>query len=100
MNIILAIVVMVLATQLTRFLPFIIYRDREPSKKLKQAARLIPGAVMMTLVLTSLPISLEKSSLLQWIGVIIVALLHLSFNKPLISILGGTAIYITLLNIL
>lgn len=99
MKILLAILVMVIATQITRFLPFIIYREREPSKKLKQAARLIPGAVMMTLVLTSIPLSMEKASLLQWIGVSIVTLLHLSFNKPLISILGGTGIYILLLNL-
>lgn len=98
MKIILAIAVMVAATQITRFLPFIIFNKREPSDRLKQAARFIPGAVMITLVLISLPLSSEKSSLLQWIGVAVVAGLHLTFNKALISILGGTGIYILLLN--
>lgn len=100
MRILLAIAVMVVATQITRFLPFIIFKNREPSEKLKQAARFIPGAVMITLVLISLPLNNNKTSLLQWVGVAIVAGLHLTFNRALISILGGTGIYILLLNTL
>lgn len=94
MKILLAIIVMIIATQITRFLPFIIFKKKEPSETLKTVSKFIPGAVMITLVLISIPINMDISSNYKiWLGSIIVIVLHLTFNKPLISILGGTGLY-------
>lgn len=101
MKIFLSIVAMAVATQFTRFFPFVIFKRKEPPKWLISGARLIPGAVMLTLVLTSLPLDIAvDSNYLQWIGALIVVVLHLLFKHPLVSIFGGTGIYMFLLYIL
>ncbi len=89
-----------LATLFTRALPFLVFSKKEPPKWLLSGAKLIPGAVMITLVLTSIPLSLELGTeRLQWIGAGIVVSLHLIFKHPLISIFGGTALYMLLLQL-
>jgi len=99
-KIILAILAMGIATSITRFFPFIIFSKKEPPKWLLSGAKLIPGAVMLTLVLTSLPLNISSDqSTLKWIGAGIVVLLHLLFKHPLISIFGGTASYMLLLSL-
>lgn len=101
MRIIIAIIVMGLATQITRFFPFLLFSKKEAPAWLLMGARLIPGAVMLTLVLTSLPLNslTESSSILQIISGVIVVILHLLFKHPLVSIFGGTAIYMVLLQL-
>ena len=101
LKLVIAIAVMAIATMLTRFFPFILFSKRKPPKWLLSGAKLIPGAVMMVLVVTSLPHSLNFSKTETWIpfaGVACVAVLHLFFKHPMISIFGGTAFYIMLLN--
>lgn len=101
MRVVVAIVVMGLATQITRFFPFLLFNKREAPKWLLMGARLIPGAVMLTLVLTSLPLGnlSETSSILQILSGVIVVILHLLFKHPLVSIFGGTAFYMLLLQL-
>lgn len=100
MRIALAILAMGVATQFTRFFPFILFSKRDAPKWLLTGAKLIPGAVMLTLVLTSLPLNLNgTTSQLQWIAAAIVITLHLIFKHPLISIFGGTGIYMLLLQL-
>lgn len=101
MKIFLAILAMGIATQFTRFFPFLLFSKKEPPKWLLIGARLIPGSVMLTLVLTSLPLSLEDETFgVQWIAATIVVLLHLAFKHPLISIFGGTGAYMLLLHLI
>ena len=101
LKIIIAIAVMTAATQLTRFFPFLLFSRREPPKWLLSGARLIPGAVMTVLVVSSIPRSLNLVSpetWIPWAGVAAVSILHLCFKHPLISIFGGTGAYMLLLH--
>ena len=96
-----AIAVMAAATLLTRAFPFLLFSRRKPPLWLVTGARLIPGAVMTVLVVTSLPHSLDFAAPTTWIplaGVAVVSALHLIFKHPLISIFGGTGIYMSLLH--
>lgn len=100
MKIFLSIIAMGLATQFTRFFPFLLFSKKEPPNWLLVGARLIPGAVMLTLVLTSLPLTFSDSLFkLQWLAAVFVVLLHLTFKHPLISIFGGTGVYMLLLHL-
>jgi len=101
LNMIIAIAVMAFATQLTRFFPFILFSKRQPPQWLLTGSRLIPGAVMMVLVIYSMPHNFTFSSPATWIpwtGVAVVTMLHLLFRHPLISIFGGTGTYMVLLH--
>jgi len=96
-----AVLVMALATQFTRGFPFLLFSSRRPPENLIRSARLIPGAVMVVLVFTSLPVQkniLAPEMWIPWGCVLITALLHLRFRHPLVSIIGGTALYMTLIH--
>lgn len=100
-NMIIAIAVMTLATQLTRFFPFILFSKRQPPGWLLTGSRLIPGAVMTVLVVYSMPHNLDftaPGTWISWTGVAAVSVLHLLFRHPLISIFGGTGAYMLLLH--
>ena len=101
LRIIIAIVVMTAATQLTRWFPFLLFSKRQPPQRLLAGARLIPGAVMAVLVVYSMPHNLHFASPVTWIpwaGVAAVSILHLLFKHPLVSIFGGTGVYMILLH--
>lgn len=103
LRIISAIIVMTAATQLTRFFPFLLFSRREPPAWLLSGARLIPGAVMTVLVVSSMPHNLNLSTpetWIPWAGVAVVSVLHLIFKHPLVSIFGGTGVYMALLHFL
>jgi branched-subunit amino acid transport protein AzlD len=97
-----AIAAMTLATLLTRAFPFLLYAKRKPPQKLISAAKLIPGAVMTILVCTALPIGGNPAAAetwLPWLSAAVVALLHLTMRHSLVSILGGTAFYMVMLQL-
>ena len=101
LNMIIAIAVMTLATQLTRFFPFLLFSKHKPPQWLLTGSRLIPGAVMMVLVIYSMPHNFrfaEPETWIPWTGVAVVSTLHLLFRHPLISIFGGTGVYMLLLH--
>ncbi len=112
---ILAIAAMTAATQITRWFPFLLFSRRRPPDRLLRGARLIPGAVMAVLVLTSLPFpenpagipgladpasalaALSDPALWRpWLCAAAAAGLHLIFRQPLISIFGATGLYMVL----
>ncbi len=100
-RILIAVAVMTLATQLTRFFPFLLFSRREPPKWLITGAKLIPGAVMTVLVVSCMPYNFNFTSpetWIPWAGVAVVSILHLLFRHPLVSIFGGTGVYMTLLH--
>lgn len=101
MAMIIAVFAMALATLATRAFPFMLFAKRKPPEKIIAAARLIPAAVMLVLVFTSLPhdfLSPDAVQWIPWISVGSVAVLHLLFRHPMVSIVGGTALYMLLLN--
>ena len=100
-GIFIAVLAMGFVTLLTRAFPFMIFAKKHPPELFLKGARLIPGAVMTVLVMTSLPltdISARPGFLIPWISGAVVAVLHLIKKNALLSIFGGTAVYMTLLN--
>ena len=89
-----------LATQLTRFLPFILFPAGKPTPKFIQyLGHALPAAVFSMLVvycLKSVSITGGSHGLPEAIAIAAVAVLHLWKKQTLLSIAGGTIIYMLL----
>ncbi len=99
---IIIIAIVALATMATRFLPFFVFKSDKPTPKfLVYIGKALPPAVFGMLVvycLKGLSFSAPSYGLAEIIGVACVLLLHLAFRKMLLSIAGGTVVYIILVN--
>lgn len=97
---ILTIAVIVLGTMLTRFLPFLLFPAGKPTPKaVHYLGSVLPGAVFGLLVVYCLKnVSLFTGShgLSELISIALVVLLHLWKRQMLLSIAGGTACYMLL----
>ena len=93
----LILLVTALCTYITRALPFWVFRGKgELPKSISYLGKILPGAIMATLVvycLRSTSFMSIGSFLPQLIAVIVVAALHLWKRNTLLSIFGGTAVY-------
>lgn len=94
------IAVIVLATMLTRFLPFLIFSSDKPTPKyIQYLGKVLPSAVFALLVIYSLKdVSLLSGThaVPELISVAVVVGLHLWKRKMLLSIAGGTICYMLL----
>ena len=92
----------VLATMLTRFLPFIIFRNNQSTPKyINYLGKALPGAIFAMLVIYCLKeINVLKYpyGLYEFTAIIITIGLHLIKRNMFISILGGTLSYIIMVN--
>ncbi len=92
-----------LATMLTRFLPFLIFKSgRRTPEFLTYIGKALPPAVFGLLVvycLKNINVTASPYGLPELIGVAAVIVLHLAFRKMLLSIAGGTLIYVLLVNL-
>jgi len=99
----LAILLMAVATALTRFLPFIVFgRGRKPPEVIRYLGRALPPAMLTLLVvycLRGMDFSAFPFGLSEVIGCAVVAALHLWRGNALISIFGGTAVYMFLVQV-
>ena len=100
----LVIVLMVaLATQITRWTPFLLFFDgKKLPKVVEDLGRLLPPAMMGLLVVYSLrgvDILSGSHGLPEAIAVAATALLHLWKRNTLVSILAGTAVYMLLVQL-
>ena len=100
----LVIVLMVaLATQITRWTPFLLFFDgKKLPKVVEDLGRLLPPAMMGLLVvysLRSVDILSGSHGLPEAIAVAATALLHLWKRNTLVSILAGTAVYMLLVQL-
>ena len=100
----LVIVLMVaLATQITRWTPFLLFFDgKKLPKVVEDLGRLLPPAMMGVLVvysLRSVDILSGSHGLPEAIAVAATALLHLWKRNTLVSILAGTAVYMLLVQL-
>jgi branched-subunit amino acid transport protein AzlD len=90
-------------TMLTRFLPFAIFRSDKPTPKfLGYLGRALPPAVFGMLVvycLKGVELLAYPFGIPELVGVFAVVVFHLAFRKMLLSIAGGTLIYMILVNI-
>lgn len=92
-----------LATMLTRFLPFLIFSDKKPTPAYVQyLGRALPAAIFGMLVVYCLKdVSLLAGShgLPEALAIAFTAALHLWKRRMLLSIAGGTACYMLLVQL-
>ncbi len=97
---IITIAMVVLGTMLTRFLPFIAFpQGRETPKYVQYLGKALPGAVFGLLVIYSIKsVSLVAypHGLPEFIALAFVTILHLWKRQMLLSIAGGTILYMVL----
>lgn len=88
-----------ICTFLLRIAPFLLFAGREIPQPIQYLGRVLPACVMAVLVVYCLKAT-SFSSLSAWmpqcISVAVVALLHIWKGKTLVSIVGGTACYMIL----
>ena len=92
----------VLATVLTRAIPFAIFRENKKTPAFVQyIGKYLPAPVFGLLViycLKSVNILQGSHGLPELIGIVVTGTLHLWKRNMLISIAGGTVVYILLVN--
>ncbi|MCM3587747.1 branched-chain amino acid transporter permease [Mesobacillus maritimus] len=100
---IITIAMVVLGTMLTRFLPFIVFPSGKPTPKYVQyLGKVLPSAVIGLLVIYCFKdVSLLSASrgIPEFLGVVVVAFLHYWRKNMLISIAGGTIVYMILVQV-
>lgn len=98
---IITILMVILGTMLTRFLPFIVFpAGKETPKFLQYLGKVLPAAVFGLLVVYSLKgVSITSGShgIPEAIAIIVVIALHLWKKQMLLSIAGGTVVYMLLI---
>ena len=97
------IVVASLVTILTRFLPFLIFRgDRKIPDIIVYLGKVLPYAIMGMLVvycLKDISFLAAPYGIPELLGCLAVALLHIWKRNTLLSIGGGTALYMLLVQL-
>ena len=95
-----AIAVMAAVTFLTRFLPFLLFdRGESPPRIVLYLGRVLPPAIIAMLIIYCLR-GVSFASLAGWVPrlvcVAVVVALHLWKHNNLLSIFGGTVLYMVL----
>lgn len=100
---IITIAMVVLATMLTRFLPFIVFPSGKPTPKyIQYLGKALPAAVFGLLViycLKNVDVMTGSHGLPELISIAVVIGLHLWKRNMLISIAGGTVCYMLLVQL-
>ena len=97
------VAVTALVTALLRALPFLLFRGRDLPRWVTWLGRVLPPAIMAVLVvycLRGLDIGGPAHGLPELIAVAATAGLHLWRRNTLLSIAGGTAVYMALIRVL
>lgn len=93
----------VLATVLTRFLPFLIFSPKRPTPKyIQYLGRVLPGAIFAMLVvycLKNVSFVTYSFGIPELLGIAITVALHLWKRQMLLSIAGGTVAYMLLVQL-
>lgn len=89
-----------LATMLTRFLPFILFpAGKQTPRYVQYLGRVLPGAIFGMLVvycLRNVSILTGTHGIPELIAIVVVVALHLWKKQMLLSIAGGTVVYMLL----
>ena len=97
---IITISMVILGTMATRFLPFILFPTGKPTPKyIQYLGKVLPAAVFGLLVIYSLKDTRLLSGshgLPELIAIVVVIALHLAKRQMLLSIAGGTVVYMLL----
>lgn len=97
------VAVTALVTALLRALPFLLFRGRDLPRWVTWLGRVLPPAIMAVLVvycLRGLDLGGPAHGLPELIAVAATAGLHLWRRNTLLSIAGGTAVYMALIRVL
>ncbi len=101
---IITIAICVLGTMTTRFLPFLVFSSKKPTPQYVQyVGKALPCAIFAMLVVYCLKnVSLLSGThgIPEFISIVVVVLLHLWKRQMLLSIAGGTACYMILVQLL
>ena len=92
-----------LGTMLTRFLPFLVFSPKRPTPKyIQYLGKALPGAIFAMLVVYCLrnvtPLS-GSHALPELIAIAVTVGLHLWKRQTLLSIAGGTVVYMLLVQL-
>lgn len=96
---ILTIAAVVLGTMLTRFLPFVLFPEHKtPPKSISYLGKVLPYAVIGLLVVYCLKDAVGTAwhGLPEGIAIVFIVVLHKWKNNTLLSIAGGTILYMIL----
>lgn len=97
-HVVLTIAVASLVTIGLRFLPFLIFSKRQTPPVISYLGKVLPYAVMGMLVVYCLKDMTAPFGIPELLGCAAVALLHIWKRSTLLSIGGGTAVYMLLVN--
>ncbi|MBQ4116078.1 MAG: branched-chain amino acid transporter permease [Clostridia bacterium] len=95
--------IIAVVTILLRFIPFLIFRNRETPKFVAYLGKALPYAIMGMLVVYCLKgVSFIKSpyGLPELIACALVALVHFWKRNTLLSILSGTVVYMLMVQLI
>lgn len=99
---IVTICIIVLGTMLTRFLPFIAFPGNKPVPEyIRYLGKVLPSAVFGLLIiycLKNVNILSGTHGIPELISIVIVVVLHIWKRQMLLSIAGGTLIYMFLIH--
>lgn len=100
---ILTIAAIAIGTMITRFLPFVIFPEsKEPPIVVEYLAKVLPAAMMGLLVvycLKNVSIITAPHGLPELIAIAVIVLLHKWRDNVLLSIGGGTLVYMLLVQL-
>ena len=100
---IITIAICALGTMATRFLPFLIFKDKRPTPKFVQyLGKALPAAIFGMLVvycLKDVSMTAYSFGIPELIGIVSVVGLHLWKRQMILSIAGGTVIYMLLVQL-
>lgn len=95
------ILAVALGTMVTRFTPFLLFPEKkDPPQMVLYLGKVLPTAMMGLLVvycLRNIPVSGVKGGFGELIAILSIVLLHKWRNNVLLSIGGGTLVYMVLL---
>ena len=94
---IITVAMVILATMLTRFLPFLVFPEGKPTPKyIRYLGKVLPAAVFGLPIVYSLKnVSIFSGShgIPEFLSIVLVVALHLWKRQMLLSIAGGTVCY-------
>lgn len=97
---VITVAMIVLATMLTRFLPFLVFPEGKPTPKyIQYLGKVLPAAVFGLLIVYSLKnvnVLSGSHGIPELISIALVVALHLWKRQMLLSIAGGTVCYMLL----
>ena len=100
---IITIAIAAVATMMTRFIPFIIFKNSAKTPlSIKKLGNFLPPAILGILVVycyKDVALSFDKATLVSILAGIVTAICHLWKKNMFLSIFGGTLVYMLLYNL-